>query len=391
MRLTKLAGTLVSLLTALGLSGCGDQGWVRVSPDGRYTTIIRGVKVSEDEEYAELALYEFDRDNATSITQFSLEAGSKAPYQWLVGCQWTPDSRALSFIVQEVEPAVPDEPAQEADTTAEGESTNEAARCSLMLYELASRKLLRLPIDSPAAAQWSRDGKYLMVYHDNTDTVAVYRANTWTRVGAVEIPDEYYNDIIAWDWAVLLSDAPLSVLVLLGDSGTGRSEDGVWSSMGREGNLYLWRGGRLTPFTTSDDVQAFWVDATSSVVRWARVKHEEYLVVFEGSLHGGAPRRLALIPHATIKANARYYETYYRFSPQGDKLAWYTDEGFYVLDIATGTVRTLYTAHPKEARGGVVRELETTGCIGFDWRDNETLVIQRREELEQVSIRRLWQ
>lgn len=391
MRLTKLAGMLGSLLIALWLSGCGDQGWVRVSPDGRATTVIRELKVSEDERYAELALYEFDRDDTTPIVQFSLADNPKLPFQWLVGCHWTPDSRALSFIVLEAEPATPDEPAPVGNTEAEGASERQEGRASLMLYELASRKLLRLPIDSPAAAQWSRDGKYLMVYHENTDTVAVYRAGPWTRVGAVEVPDEYYNGIIAWDWAALLSDAPLSALVLLGAAGEARGEGGCWSSSTREGNLYLLQGGRLTPFTTSGDVQAFWVDATNSVVRWARVQHEKYLAVFERSLHSGAPRRLALIPHETLPADARFYDTYYRFSPQGDKLAWYTPDGFYALNIASGAVRTLSAAHPNEARGDVVSKLETTGCVGFDWRDNETLVIQRGEELEQVSIRRLRQ
>lgn len=50
-------------------------------------------------------------------------------------------------------------------------------------------------------------------------------------------------------------------------------------------------------------------------------------------MYGGTPRRLVQIPHTTLKADADYDDTYYRFSPEGDKLAWYTDEGFYVLDL----------------------------------------------------------
>ncbi|MCS7208896.1 MAG: hypothetical protein NZ874_04915 [Fimbriimonadales bacterium] len=113
--------------------------------------------------------------------------------------------------------------------------------------------------------------------------------------------------------------------------------------------------------------------------------------MFERSVYGGTPRRLVQIPHTTLKADADYDDTYYRFSPEGDKLAWYTDEGFYVLDLSTGVVRTLYAAYPGSARGGLVSELYETKCIGFDWRDDEALVIQRGAELELVTIRRLRQ
>ncbi|MCS6919249.1 MAG: hypothetical protein NZM28_05725, partial [Fimbriimonadales bacterium] len=160
MRLVKLAGMLSSLFLAMWLSGCGDQGWVRVAPDGRSVTIVRSVEVSDDEEYAELALYDFERDTTTPIVRFDPESESPLPLGWLYNCQWTPDSRALSFIALENEPPTPSEPVPDAE--AEADPASQEQRPSLMLYEVASRKLLRLPIESPTAANWSRDGKYLI-------------------------------------------------------------------------------------------------------------------------------------------------------------------------------------------------------------------------------------
>jgi len=375
------------------LSGCGDQGWVRVSPDGKYTTLIREVKLSEEEGYLELLLYDFERHETTLIARFSPDGRPKLPLGWVMNCQWTPDSRALSFVATESE-ETPSENAP-ALSVQESEALDEAqpSRRYLMLYERASRKLLRLPIESPSAANWSRDGKYLIVYDEQSETISVYRSGVWTRVGSVEVPSAYYDRVVSWEWAVLLSDAPLGALVLLGDT-VSRAQWGDTNFVeegARQGNLYLLREGRLTPFTTSNDVQAFWVDDAQSIVRWVRVKHGEYLAVFERTLHGDAPRRLILIPHPTHKSDAKAHSTYYRFSPGGDKLAWYTDEGFYVLDIARGVVRTLHTAQSKSAQGGIVSELETLGFYGFDWRDNESLVIQRGDDLEMVSVRRLWQ
>lgn len=393
MRLGKIAGMLWSLLLMAWLSGCGDQGWVRASPNGKYTTLIREVKLSEEEGYLELLLYDLERNETTLIAQFSPDGRPKLPLEWVMNCQWTPDSRALSFVATESE----ETPSEDAPALSVQESENadeaEQPRRGLMLYELTSRKLLRLPIESPSAANWSRDGKYLIVYDEQSKVISVYRSGMWTRIGSVEVPSEYYDRVVSWEWAMLLSDAPLSALVLLGDT-VSRNYWGDTTSVdegARQGNLYLLRGERLTPFTTSNDVQAFWVDDAQSTVRWVRVKHGDYLAVFEHSLHGGAPRRLILIPHATHKSDAKAYSTYYRFSPGGDKLAWYTEEGLYVLDIARGAVRTLYATQPKSAQGGVVSELGTFGFYGFDWRDNDTLVIQRGDDLEIVSVRRLWQ
>ncbi|GIV07216.1 MAG: hypothetical protein KatS3mg017_0935 [Fimbriimonadales bacterium] len=391
MRYRKITGLLGSLLLIAWLSGCGDQGWVRVSPDGRYTTLIRPVQSSEDKEYLELSLYDFERDETTLITQFSPNEQLKMPFAWVMNCQWTPDSHALSFIAVYFTPPqaedVPNSSVQESEMPEEARWSG----YNLMLYELASGKLLRLPIESLAAVNWSRDGKHLIVYEDDF-MISVYRAGVWTRVASVKNTTGY-NDIVSWEWAVLLSDAPFSALVLLGDWGDDSQQDGsLWESRRvRQGDLYLLRGGRLIPFTTSGDVQAFWVDNTRSVVRWVCVKHKEYLAVFERPLSGGVPRRLILIPHATHPSDAQAYHTYYRFSPSGDKVAWYTEEGVYVLDIGRGTVRTVSTQQPQNTRGGIIRELAHCNTYGFDWRDNETLVLQRGDELEIVSVRRLWQ
>ncbi|OYT70267.1 MAG: hypothetical protein CFK48_06510 [Armatimonadetes bacterium CP1_7O] len=390
MRYRKITGLLGSLLLIAWLSGCGDQGWVRASPDGRYTTLIRPVQSSEDKEYFELSLYDFERDETTLITQFSPDEQLKMPFAWVMNCQWTPDSRALSFIaVYSTPPQTEDVP----NSSVQESEMSEEARWSgynLMLYELASGKLLRLPIDPPAAVNWSRDGKHLIMY--DADSISVYRVGVWTRVASVKNTTGY-NDIVSWEWAVLLSESPVSALVLLGDWELDAQQDSsLWGSRGvRQGNLYLMRGGRLTPFTNSGDVQAFWVDDARDLVRWVRVKHKEYLAVFERSLYGGMPRRLILIPHATHPSDAQAYHTYYRFSPSGDKVAWYTEEGVYVLDIAQGTVRTVSTQRPQNTRGGVIRGLAQCDTYGFDWRDNETLVLQRGDELEMISVRRLWQ
>ena len=124
------------------------------------------------------------------------------------------------------------------------------------------------------------------------------------------------------------------------------------------------------------------------VTRWVRVEHGKFLAVFERPLQGGAPRRLALIPNDTLSANARPDQTYYRFSPDGQRLAWYTDEGFYVLDIATGVVHTLNAYAPKVVKQGALQKMGLASPFGFDWRDGETLVIQRDTgQLELHSVR----
>jgi hypothetical protein len=97
MRLKRMSGALCMLVAAVLFSGCGDQGWVRTSPDGQYVTIVRQPPdAPADSEDTELALYHIDRRQTTPIVRFSLDEGS--PHAgWVNNCQWTPDSRAVCF------------------------------------------------------------------------------------------------------------------------------------------------------------------------------------------------------------------------------------------------------------------------------------------------------
>jgi hypothetical protein len=265
-----------------------------------------------------------------------------------------------------------------------------------MLYEIASGRLTELPI-SVQAPRWSADGKSLMGLGGDEEqpSILIYRTDTWVCTQQIRIPTEYYDKVVVWDWAHWLRSDPPMAVVHLGTVDSQISGDlfrveWVVSPPARLGNLYLLRGTQLIPLTTSGDVQAFWVDKSGVVMRWARVEHEKFLAVFERPLQGGAPRRLALIPNETLSANARADQTYYRFSPDGQRLAWYTDEGFYVLDIATGVVHTLNAYTPKVVKQGALQKMGLASPFGFDWRDAETLVIQRDTgHLELHSVRAL--
>jgi hypothetical protein len=263
-----------------------------------------------------------------------------------------------------------------------------------MLYEVASGRLTELPI-SVQAPRWSADGKSLMGLGGDEEqpSILIYRTDTWVCTQQIRIPTEYYDKVVAWDWAHWLRSDPPMAVVHLGTVDSQISGDLLWwvvSPPARLGNLYLLRGTQLIPLTTTGDVQAFWVDKSGVVMRWARVEHGKFLAVFERPLQGGAPRRLALIPNETLSANARVDQTYYRFSPDGQRLAWYTEEGFYVLDIATGVVHTLNAYTPKVVKQGALQEMGLASPVGFDWRDAETLIIQRDAgQLELHSVRAL--
>jgi hypothetical protein len=392
MRLKRMSIALCMLVAAVLFSGCGDQGWVRTSPDGQYVTIVRKPPDAPADSYdTELALYHIDRRQTTPIVRFSLDEGS--PHAgWVNNCQWTPDSRAVCFSWLRAEAPTDTQatPSENGDATPADTAQTSDSKYSLMLYEIASGRLTELPI-SVQAPRWSADGKYLMGLSDDEEppSIHIYRTDTWVCTQQIRIPKEYYDKVVVWDWAHWLRSDPPMAVVHLGDNGfTGGGL--VWSSEERRGNLYLLRGTQLIPLTTTGDVQAFWVDKSGVVMRWARVEHGKFLAVFERPLQGGAPRRLALIPNNTLSANARVDQTYYRFSPDGQRLAWYTDEGFYVLDIATGVVHTLNAYAPKVVKQGALQEMGLASPVGFDWRDAETLVIQRDTgQLELHSVRAL--
>ena len=54
-------------------------------------------------------------------------------------------------------------------------------------------------------------------------------------------------------------------------------------------------------------------------------------------------------------------------------------------------VHRLMAASAHNARGGVLQQFEDDSPGGFDWRGNETLVIQRGLNLETLSVRSLKQ
>jgi dipeptidyl aminopeptidase/acylaminoacyl peptidase len=396
MRLKRMSIALCMLVAAVLFSGCGDQGWVRVSPDGQYVTIVRKPPdAPADSADLELALYHIDRRETTPIVRFSLDENS--PHAgWVNNCQWTPDSRAVCFtrLHPEESPEAEATPSENGDATPADTAQTSDSKYSLMLYEIASGRLTELPI-SVQAPRWSADGKSLMGLGGDEEqpSILIYRTDTWVCTQQIRIPTEYYDKVVAWDWAHWLRSDPPMAVVHLGTVDSQISGDLLWwvvSPPARLGNLYLLRGTQLIPLTTTGDVQAFWVDKSGVVMRWARVEHGKFLAVFERPLQGGAPRRLALIPNNTLSANARVDQTYYRFSPDGQRLAWYTDEGFYVLDIATGVVHTLNAHAPKTVKQGALQEMRLASPVGFDWRDAETLVIQRDTgQLELHSVRAL--
>jgi len=283
-------------------------------------------------------------------------------------------------------------PSENGETDPAETAQTSDSKYSLMLYEIASGRLTELPI-SVQAPRWSADGKYLMGLSDDDEppSIHIYRTDTWVCTQQIRIPREYYDKVVVWDWAHWVRSEPPRVVICLGATPSSVNIRGSSLEIDpakRCGNLYLLQGDQLIPLTTTGDVQAFWADKSGVVMRWARVEHEKFLAVFERPLQGGAPRRLALIPNETLSANARVDQTYYRFSPDGQRLAWYTDEGFHVLDIATGVVHTLNAHAPKVVKQGALQKMGLASPFGFDWRDAETLVIQRdKGQLELHSVR----
>lgn len=345
-------------VAAMLLTGCGDPGWVQVSPDGEYVTVMRlPPDAPADSEELELALHHIDRRTTTPIFRFSSDEKSLNAGR-VYNVQWTPDSRALCFSWLPFES--PDSGVSVAANDAHPAETVQptVSQPRLMLYEVASGQLTPLPI-SVQAPRWSADGRFLIGV-DEEDTLCIYRTDTWHCTQRIPTPEVGFTGVVMWEWAHWLQSNPPRAVIHLGfvSHNTLRV---------RRGNLFMLQQGQLKPLTTSGDVQAFWVDRTGVVLRWVRVEPEKFLAVYERPLQGTAVRRIALIPDAVLPADAQPDTTYYRFSPDGQRLAWYTEDNFYVLEIATGVVHTLNACALPDAKLGVF----------FDWRDSETLVVQR--------------
>ena len=70
MRFKRVSTAVCLAIAAVLFSGCGDQGWVRTSPDGQYVTIVRKPPdAPADSEDTELALYHIDRRQTTPIVR----------------------------------------------------------------------------------------------------------------------------------------------------------------------------------------------------------------------------------------------------------------------------------------------------------------------------------
>jgi len=373
MRLTRVLNALAALLMGMMLLGCIiPMGWVHTSPDGQYVTVVRKPPdAPADSNDLELALYHIDRRQTTPVVRFSRDEDPPNP-SFLYDCGWTPDSRAVYFtlLVGAKKPS-----SENGENGTANAAQGSELKPQVMLYEVASGRLIQLPIEV-YLPRWSADGKYLMGlgWEESKPSIRIYHTDTWIHTQQVSLPEGW--DIATFEWAHWLKSEPATAVIHL---------DAKRSSDAHGRNLYLLRGAQLIPLTTTGDVQAFWVDKTGVVLRWARVQSGKFLAVFERPLQGGAPRRVALVPYATIPEDAQVYgETFYRFSPDGQRLAWWTDYGVSVLEIATGVIRTLHAHKPKAADKTstdgeswiFMFELKEPSIIGFDWRDAETLVIQ---------------
>jgi hypothetical protein len=347
-------GVLVCLLVfGLFVLGClSGIGLVRVSPDKRYVTVVVPVSepVDEDTEW-ELRVLDLQTHEMIPVRRFE---GS-----FIAACQWSPDSQKLVFYCEE------------------------KGSDPLYLFDVTTRELKPLPIEEVGPAIWSSDGQYLLVAYplSNASSNAGktrlrlnwHRTSDWSKVHSVELPASSIGSLL--EWGYVLPDEPFSAIVHLDD-----------------GNLYHVRDSVATPLTTTGDVRAFWISPQEKRLRWVRARPESFLAVFERRLDTGAVKRLVLLEpnDALVHQNSAY-----RFSPNGECLAWEAEDQVYILTISSREVRWLGGKSVQKAQRASHREnsIEISTempTLGFDWQNDDTLLILRAD-LEAYTFYRLGQ
>lgn len=356
MRIAQTGIALCLSGLALLLLGCSGMGWVSVSPDGKYVTFVGSVPDQEDDrKELDLRLYNLQTGESTSLIVLDLEN------RWIGSCQWSPDSRKIVFSVID-------------DVKSE-------QKMRLYMYDLSTQQFAALPIEDAGTACWSADGRYLLaacITGAPTVKPQLYlnwhRVSDWNRVHSVAMPKGLQHASLL-QWAVGLTDEQFHSFVHLA------------TQLGTEGNLYRVRGNNIKPLTTTGDVTTFWVAPAGDRMRWARAKPGRFIAVFERDLTTDEVRRLRLLDSSEESIAEGYA---YRFSPGGVRLAWHQATGVYLLDISTGELLRIVSSFPVPKDGSIKLIQDWDGVVGFDWRDDDTLIVQRSNRLDVHTMRDLW-
>jgi dipeptidyl aminopeptidase/acylaminoacyl peptidase len=222
---------------------------------------------------------------------------------------------------------------------------NKDKKESLYMFDIASRKLTRLPIKELGVAAWSHDGEHLLVSHtlqrSRRTRLIWYRTSDWTKAHSVLLPRE----TMTVNWAQSLPHVPFGAVVLLSDR-----------------NLYLVQGSTIQQLTTTGDVVAFRVFPKEKRLRWVRYREGIFLAVFERNLTTMAVKRRMRIDLSPFSGMILAC----RFSPNGERLAWEEGTGIFVVTIATQQIHCLISFSPSESE---------TVSAGFDWYGDDTLLI----------------
>lgn len=201
-----------------------------------------------------------------------------------------------------------------------------------------------------------------------------HRTTDWAKVHSVRAPAGI-SDVGSIDWARTFPDDAFKAIVHLGN------------------DLYRVQSTEITPLTTTGDVKAFWFSPQEHRVRWVRVQNRRFLAVFERNLATGVVKRLALLLPSMMPLPEGYE---YRFSPNGERLAWDAGDYVIVLTIPTQQVRLIQAVDAKHSRRATQPQSESgfqisvpeAPALGLDWQDNNTLLILR-DELEVYTFVRL--